>query len=79
MSTNAQQTLTSARDLKASMNAAGHELSLSDAYRLARIAQAIGRETDEELRKADRWQRVQRGMVAGYCADMRACGWYDGE
>ena len=76
----ATKTIQTARNLRNDMVRAGFEaLPLFVYYKLVRCGQIAGERVDEELRKADRWARVQRGMVANHCADMRACGWYDGE
>ena len=52
---------------------------LSCFYKLARAAQVAMEQTDEELRVAERNDRVQRGMVANHVSDLRACGAWDGE
>lgn len=58
---------------------AGHAVSLRDAWVLSGLVDvAAGRVRDEQARK-DRAERVRKGMVANWCADMRAVGAWDGE
>jgi len=79
MNTNATQTIADARRLKVAMNSKGHELSLRDAYQLARAAQSINVAVDAELKRQARDERIRGAMVAGWCDDMRSVGYYDGE
>lgn len=76
---NSKQTVAMARDLVATMKTAGHELTLADAYTLARVAQIAAGRFDEQLRRDARNDRVRKGMVANAVADLRACGAWDGE
>lgn len=80
MNTTAKQTLNHARQLQSDMRAAGHgDVRLADAYLLCRIGQLAAAQTEEKLRRDARAERVRKGMVAGYVADMRAVGAWDGE
>lgn len=77
--TNTNKKLAMAKDLVAKMAEAGHVVSLRDAWKLsALVGVAAGRVRDEQARK-DRAERVRRGMVGNWCADMRAAGLWDGE
>ena len=57
----------------------GHKISLRDAFKVARLGELAGQEMARETFAADRKERVRKGMVANHCADMRACGAWDGE
>ena len=77
---NARTTLKQARLMQWDAEANGYGLMpIEGFYRLARAAAVAADQVDEDARKADRWQRVQRGMVANHVADLRAAGAWDGE
>jgi len=76
---NATETIKQARDLQQRLAQAGQEVSIRDAYMLARIGQRAGVLTDLEIARQQRNDRVMQGMVAGHISDMRACGAWDGE
>ena len=79
-SQSAKQAVKAARYMQWDAEANGYGLMpLVGFYRLARAMAVAADQVDEDSRKADRWQRVQRGMVANHISDMRAVGSWDGE
>lgn len=79
MAHTAQQTLNNARKLQAALRTKGHEVSLKEAYDLARAAQSINESVDADLKRQARAERKRKADVAGWCDDMRKAGAYDGE